>query len=145
MISQTSPLSSISSSQTLTEIPSSLSASSVAEVALRVNVLTDENESIKTDVSKLASEIEFSVDYDFWQKETAPMSANNYKNIHFDAIVSRGEESVPFIYRELLKGPSMIYHALELIYPEKIQYRGYVSLVQARRIWLRILRKHGLV
>ena len=135
----------ITTYQTQITPKSELGYPEIADVALRVNVLDEDGDAIKMDVSNVTSEIEFELEYERWKKETAFLSVNNFRNIHFDAIVSRGEESVPFIYRELRKEPSILYHALELIYPEKIKYKGYISLSQARRIWLRILRKQGLV
>ena len=144
METQSLAQSTIASSQAITETKTVSSNSSIAEVALRVSMISEEGP-VKMDVSRVSSEAEFAIDYDYWQNETAMLSANNFKNTHFDAIVSRGEDSVPFIYQELLKGPSLLYHALELIYPDKIKYKGYISIAQARRIWLRILRKQKVV
>ena len=55
--------------------------------------------------------------------------------------MAKGEEAVPYIYEKLKEGPTHLVHALELIYPETIKYKGFISLKQARKIWLKILQK----
>lgn len=56
-------------------------------------------------------------------------------------IVSKSNEAVPYIYEKLKEGPTHLVHALELIYPKEIKYKGFISLKQARKIWLKILQK----
>lgn len=106
---------------------------------------SDNGNSIKVDLSEIKSRFEFEQDYKLWEDETIVLSANNFDNAHFTAIVNRGKDSVPYIYERLKKGPTPLIHALELIFPDMVHYRGFVSLNQARRIWLRMLKKQKLV
>lgn len=109
-------------------------------VSLRATLVTD-SDSQKINVEDNVTKCELGMDLKFWEQETSMLSVNNFDNRHFEAIVQRGEDAVPFIYEQLLKGPSPLVHALECIYPEKVKYKGFVSLSQARRIWLKILKK----
>lgn len=109
-------------------------------VSLRASVISgDEVE--KVDLEDTISACDFDMDLKYWERETSMMSVNNFDNTHFDSIVKMGEDAVPYILTKLEEGPTPLVHALELIYPDKIPYKGFVSLNQARRLWLRILRK----
>lgn len=119
---------------------SDLSYSNTSLASIRVTVLND-NEPIKVNVIEESLKCEVGMDIAQWIKQTESLSSNNFENKYFDAIVSRGEDAVPYIYDRLLEGPTHLVHALELIYPEEIKYKGFISLSQARRIWLKIIRR----
>lgn len=74
-----------------------------------------------------------------WNQETAYLSAGNFNNRYFNEIVQMKEDAVPFIYEELKKGPTLLVHALDSIYPGKVKYNGYVPLSTVCNIWLNIL------
>lgn len=108
---------------------------------LRVSVIDDEIVE-KVDVSDATRSYEFITDYEFWKQETLLLSVNNFDNKYFNAIVDRGEDSVPFIFERLKQGPSHLVYALELIYPEKVNYKkDIITLKRARKIWLKILKE----
>lgn len=96
----------------------------------------------KIDVSEATQSFQFTADYLLWKQETSLLSVNNFDNKHFNAIVSRGEESVPYIYEQLKKGPTRLIYALELICPDRVNYdKDKVSLKRARKIWLKTLKE----
>lgn len=108
---------------------------------LRVSSIAG-NDVEKVDVSNTTRSYQFSVDYELWKQQTALLSVNNFNNRYFNAIVERGEESVPFIYERLKEGPTDLVYALELIYPDKVSYnRQVITLKRARKIWLKILQE----
>lgn len=111
-------------------------------VSLRASVVSGDDVE-KVELKETIAACDFDMDLKFWERETAMMSVNNFDNSHFDSIVKMGEDAVPFIYQKLQEGPSQLVHALELIYPGKVAYKGFVTLNQARRIWLKILKKQG--
>ena len=76
-----------------------------------------------------------------WNRETAFLSVGNFKNKYFDEIVKMQEEAVPFIYEELKKGPTLLVHALDRIYPNTVKCDGYVPLATICNVWLNILSK----
>lgn len=76
----------------------------------------------------------------YWNKETGLMSTNNFNNSYFKEIVSMGTDAVPFIVKELEKEPSPLVHALDIIFPDVVEYDGYVSLQEACDTWLSILK-----
>ncbi len=109
-------------------------------IDLRVSSIEGDNVT-KVNVEEATRHYQFSTDYSLWKQETSLLSVNNFENRFFNSIVEKGEESVPFIYEQLKKGPSHLIYALELIYPDKIHYNKKVtSLKRARRIWLKILK-----
>lgn len=83
----------------------------------------------------------FSQNYKYWNQETGFLSTNNFDNSYFQEIVNMGTEAVPYILAELEKGPSPLVHALDLIFPGVIEYKGFVSLKEACDKWLSILQK----
>lgn len=109
-------------------------------ISLRASVVSGDDVE-KVELSQTIAECDFDMDLKYWERETAMMSVNNFDNSHFDSIVKMGEDAVPFIYKKLQESPTQLVHALELIYPDKVAYKGFVSLNQARRIWLKILKK----
>lgn len=74
-----------------------------------------------------------------WNRETAYLSVGNFNNRYFDEIVEMKEDAVPYIYEELKKGPTLLVHALDRIYPDKVQCEGYVPLTTVCNVWLNIL------
>lgn len=76
-----------------------------------------------------------------WNRETAFLSVGNFNNKYFDEIVNMKEEAVPYIYEELKKGPTLLVHALDKIYPDMVKCDGYVPLTTICNVWLNILSK----
>lgn len=76
-----------------------------------------------------------------WNRETAFLYVGNFNNKYFDEIVKMQEDAVPFIYEELKKGPTLLVHALDKIYPEVVKCDGYVPLTTICNVWLSILSK----
>lgn len=108
-------------------------------VAFRVSLIDDYDSVLKVDTQASVDKCEAGMNIEQWERETALLSANNYNNSHFEAIVKMGAAAVPAIYSILQERPTPLVHALELIYPEKVYYKGFISLKQARKIWLKIL------
>ena len=52
-----------------------------------------------------------------------------------------GKDAVPFIYKELKKGPTDLVYALEAIFGNPIKYNGFMSLKQSCDLWISILKK----
>lgn len=82
----------------------------------------------------------FEQNFKYWNFETNALSANNFDNSSFDAIVKMGLDAVPFIKEILDKGPHPIVHALDLIMPDVFEYRGYISLEENCKQWLQLLQ-----
>ena len=78
-----------------------------------------------------------------WCEETGLMSTGNFDNPHFDAIVNMGEDAVPFILEIISERPSMVVHALDLIFLCVVKYEGFVPLEKACRVWTKILLARG--
>ena len=83
----------------------------------------------------------FSLNNKLWNAEKQFDSLNNFDSGYFDEIVKMGKDAVPYILEELKKGPSQIVHALDLIYPGKVQYEGFVPLKMVCETWISILSK----
>lgn len=83
---------------------------------------------------------DFAANLSYWKSQTQLSSVNNFTNSYFKTIVKMGEAAVPFILEEIQKEPSQLVHALDLIYPNKVRYKGFVSLKQACDTWIKILR-----
>ena len=112
----------------------------VVNISLRAtNIVNDEVE--KIDTHETIQKCTFETENNLWQQDTKFSSVNRFDNRHFDSIVKDGEKNLPYIYEELKKGPSKLVHALEIMYPDKVTYSGFITLNQARRIWLKILQK----
>ena len=84
---------------------------------------------------------QFAANYSAWNRETAFLSVGNFNNRYFDEIVNMKEDAVPYIYEELKKGPTLLVHALDKIYPGKVSFDGYVPLATVCNVWLNILSK----
>lgn len=96
------------------------------------------------DASNNTPEFVFGTNLKYWNDATAFQSSNNFDNANFNAIVAMKETAVPFIYKELLKGPTPLVHALDLIYPGVVTYHGFVSLEKSCQTWISILKKIGI-
>lgn len=83
----------------------------------------------------------FSLNNKLWNTEKQFDSFNNFDSGYFDEIVKMGEDAVPYILEELKRGPSQIVHALDLIFPGKVQYEGFVPLKTVCETWISILSK----
>lgn len=77
--------------------------------------------------------------YEYWNRESNYLSSNNYDNDDFKQIVSMGENAVPGILKIIRERPDPIVHALDLIYPNYMTYKGYVSLEEVCQIWITTL------
>lgn len=84
----------------------------------------------------------FFQNYKYWNQETGLLSTNNLDNSYFEGIVNMGIDAVPFILEELDKGPSLLVHALNRIFPGVMEYEGFVSLKEACDKWKEILRQN---
>ncbi|MCQ2219058.1 MAG: hypothetical protein MJZ33_11380 [Paludibacteraceae bacterium] len=83
----------------------------------------------------------FQTNLEAWNRETAFLSVGNFNNKYFEEIVKMQEDAVPYIYEELKKGPTLLVHALDKIYPGTVQCDGYVPLTTICNVWLNILSK----
>lgn len=96
---------------------------------------------IEIEMSKDEQSFQFHSNLQYWNNSTAYFSSNNYDNSYFRAIVNMGEDAVPYIKQELEKGPSSLVHALDLIYPGRVKFKGFVSLKRACDVWLGVLNR----
>lgn len=83
----------------------------------------------------------FKSNYECWNDTNIMSSLSNTDNCYFREIVKMGIEAVPFIYKELQKGPTDLVYALDEIFGNPIKYDGFVPLEQSCNIWLSILQK----
>ena len=104
--------------------------------------LTSDGNSIVTKDN--VAECIFFMNWNYWNNERLLSSVDNYGSSYFDAIVEMKEDAVPFIYRELLKGPTPLVHALDRIYKDEIKYEGYIPLNIVCSLWLDILKRKGI-
>lgn len=89
-------------------------------------------------------QIIFEMNLNIWNNQTSLMANNNFDNLYFKEIVKMGEKAVPFILRELKKGATPLVHALDLIYPGTIEYKGYIPLGAICSLWEDLLIKKGI-
>ena len=87
----------------------------------------------------------FEYNYRYWLDQTGCLSANNYDNSYFRALVDLGTTIVPFILEKIEKEPNPVVHALDLIYPGVVEYRGYNSLENVCALWLEIFKQRLIV
>ena len=87
----------------------------------------------------VANRAKFFQNLKYWNNGTGLMSTNNLDNSYFKEIVNMGTDAVPFIVGELKKGPTPLVHALDLMFPGVVEYKGFVSLKEACEKWLSIL------
>lgn len=95
------------------------------------------------DMQKSENLNNFKLNNRMWNDEKQFDSFNNYDSGYFDEIVKMGKDAVPYILAELGKGPSPIVHALDLIFPGKVKYNGFVPLKVACDTWISILKQIG--
>lgn len=89
------------------------------------------------DVSKRELNIQMvRLNYEYWNRFSNLMSSNNYNNADFERIVAMGEDAVPGILEIIQDHPDPIVHALDLIYPDYMSYKGYVSLEDVCKTWI---------
>ena len=74
----------------------------------------------------------FLSNYECWNNDTNFLSTNNYDNPNFKAIVDMGESIVPKIFDIISKKPHPIVHALDLIYPDYMTYKGILNQVHVQ-------------
>ena len=83
----------------------------------------------------------FDYNYRYWLDQTGHLSANNYDNSYFRALVDLGTTIVPFILEKIEKEPNPVVHALDLIYPGVVEYGGYNSLENVCALWTEIFKQ----
>lgn len=118
-----------------------------SRVSIQLEISTQiGQETAKTLDSKgIQNESEFLSNMWAWNQDTGLRSVDNYTSSYFDAIVDMKEDAVPYIYRELLKGPTPLVHALDRIYEGEVEYGGYLPLEFVCNVWLEILKKKGIL
>lgn len=95
------------------------------------------------DMTDSSSFSTFKSNYDSWNATNMMLSSSNIDNVYFQEIVKMGTAAVPYIYKELKKGPTDLVYALDEIFGNPIKYDGFVSLKKSCDIWLSILKKTG--
>lgn len=110
-------------------------------VSIMMNAYFTSKEPQKLNLEDNEKEFSFQSNLQYWNNSTRFLSANNYDNSYFNAIVDMGENAVPFIKQELQKGPTSLVHALDLIFPGRVVFKGYVSLKRACEVWLGVLSR----
>lgn len=95
------------------------------------------------DMKNSSAESTFNSNYESWTAANAVSSTSNLDNAYFNEIVKMGKDAVPFIYKELKKGPTDLVYALDAIFNYPIKYEGFVPLKKSCEIWLSILQKTG--
>ena len=96
---------------------------------------------MNTMMKETSASAQFQANLTKWNRETAYLSVGIFDNRYFDEIVKMREDAVPFIYEELKKGPTLLVHALDKIYPNTVKCEGYVPLTTICNVWLNILSK----
>lgn len=80
-----------------------------------------------------------------WKKETRFLSS--VKDIigqqDFKAIVSMGEQAVPFIGQSIDSEPSALVWALNMIFRGKISDKKDLTIAEACKLWVKELRRQG--
>lgn len=83
----------------------------------------------------------FVSNYESFIAANAMSSVSNMDNVYFREIVKMGRKAVPYIYRELQKGPTDLVYALDEIFGHPIKYSGFVPLKQTCDTWISILKQ----
>lgn len=83
----------------------------------------------------------FEYNYRYWIEQTGHLSANNYDNSYFRALVGLGTTIVPFILEIIEKEPDPVVYALDLIFPGVVEYEGYNSLENVCALWSAIFKQ----
>jgi hypothetical protein len=117
-----------------------------SRVSVKIGLTTSlgSDEVTTLDTRRNQEECEFVSNLAGWQRDSSFMSVNNFESSYFDAIVEMKEDAVPFIFRELQKGPTPLVHALDRIYEGEMEYMGYLPLDFVCKVWLEILKKKGI-
>lgn len=85
----------------------------------------------------------FKSNYECWNAENDLSAVSNVNNVYFKEIVNLGLDAVPYIYKELLKGPTDLVYALDAIFGNPIEYKGFMPLKTSCELWISILQKTG--
>ncbi len=109
-----------------------------------ISCVNKEGKSMTIDSKELNNAAEFYVNYNYWNSQTMFMSTNNLDNSYFKRIVDMGVDAVPYILKEIKIKPSQLVHALDLIFPGIVEYKGFVSLNDACKTWISILSRIGV-
>jgi len=115
-------------------------APSVFLFSSSVSATSNDGNSTKIDLDEIDKSATFSQNFKYWNRETGFLSTNNLDNAYFKQIVDMGIDAVPYIVEELKKGPTPLVHALDMIFPNVVEYDGFVSLKDACDKWLSILQ-----
>jgi len=78
-----------------------------------------------------------------WEKKTLFLSSTKaiIENEDFQAIVSMGYSSVPYIIEEIGNKPSTLVWALNLIYNRKITNNPNATISDACKLWIKEIKK----
>lgn len=98
-----------------------------------------------TSSSRYMERLTFDRYLSLWENETAVLSAGQFDNANYKAIVRMGEEAVPYIADVISREPSPIVYALAEICGDKIPYRPFMSLKRLCRLWLKTLKREGRI
>ncbi len=115
-------------------------APSVFLFSSSVSAINEDGNSTKINLDEIDKSATFLQNLKYWNQETGFLSTNNLDNAYFKQIVDMGVDAVPFILKELRKGPTPLVHALDMIFPDVVKYEGFVSLKDACDKWLSILQ-----
>lgn len=107
-----------------------------------LSLIDNDGEVRELDTKEADNNAIFFQNYKYWNQETGILSTNNLDNSYFQGIVNMGADAVPFILKELDKGPSPLVHALDRIFPGVMEYEGFVSLKEACDRWKEALRQN---
>lgn len=106
-----------------------------------ISLVDNDGNAQKIDMHKTEQNAIFAQNFKYWNQETAFLSTNNVDNPYFQGIVNMGVDAVPFILDELKKGPTTLVYALDKIFPGVMKYEGFVSLNDACKKWIEILKQ----
>jgi hypothetical protein len=115
-------------------------APSVFMFSSSVSAINSDGVTTKIDWDETDKSATFTQNFKYWNKETGLLSTNNLDNAYFRQIVDMGVDAVPYIVKELKKGPTPLVHALDMIFPNVVEYNGFVSLKDACDKWISILQ-----
>ena len=122
-----------------------LSLAATQEIAFAfsssISLVDNDSNAQKIDMHKTEQNAIFAQNFKYWNQETALLSTNNVDNPYFQGIVNMGVDAVPFILDKLKKGPTTLVYALDKIFPGVMKYEGFVSLNDACKRWIEILKQ----
>lgn len=76
----------------------------------------------------------------YWRNNTHLHSVGNFDDDNFKEIVAMGDAAIPFILREMEKGPTPLVRILDILYPDVMTYNGLTTIEEACNLWLPLLR-----